>query len=531
MKSNLQTHCGGSELAIAAVAALVWSLLGLTLGVLDPPPSKGGARGGIYEATTGVESVAEKACEESLIAKCQATQSAPNAASCRVHNQLAGGANVGSGTLIDVTPGGECGLVLTCAHLFTEGTGQVVVEFPNGKRHGALVVAIDRQADLAALEIARPTGPAVEVNQQTAAVGNLMACGFGPSGAYRCVAGPTLGYSEGPGQTSVRIGGAVRSGDSGGGVFDNRGRLVAVVWGESGGVTYASTGRPLGRFLDRVLGRRASGGASSPFANAPSGLVCPDGTCPLIGGGLQTPIVTSPALPPVAESPGQSCECGEAMAAIAARLDAMESRPVPSLPSRGDGGGETPTTWSGAVRTAATLATTLLGVSGPAGWGIIAASTVGGWLLGRRIKRRKLRVMSRGLREEEPTSQSTESSPSQLATHDSQLDAPTEATAAAEGAFQNDGASEHGQRIVVDEQSPIERDDREARELLRLSQLEGRDPLQDAVAGRLALDRLDAIAESDADPNQVAWADGLRRELRERFNEIAPTKFKINAEG
>ena len=139
--------------------------------------------------------------------------------------------------------------------------------------------------------------------------------------------------------------------------------------------------------------------------------------------------------------------------------------------------------------------------------------------------------MSRELREEEPTSQSTESSSSQLATHGSRLATPTEATAAAEEAFQSNAVGDHGQRIVVDEQAPIERDDREARELLRLSQLEGRDPLQDAVAGRLALDRLDAIAESDADPNQVAWADGLRRELRERFNEIAPTKFKINAEG
>jgi len=74
---------------------------------------------------------------------------------------------------------------------------------------------------------------------------------------------------------------------------------------------------------------------------------------------------------------------------------------------------------------------------------------------------------------------------------------------------------------------PIERDDREARELLRLSQLEGRDPLQDAIAGRLALDRLDAAADSDADTARAAWADELRRELRERFNEIAPTKFVV----
>ena len=438
---------------------------------------------------------------------------------------------MGSGTLIDVTPTGERGLVLTCAHLFTEGTGQVVVEFPDGKRHGALVVAIDQQADLAALEIARPGAGAVEVNQQLASTSQMTACGFGPSGLYRCVAGPVLGYSEGPGQTSVRIGGAVRSGDSGGGVFDNRGRLVAVVWGERGGVTYASTGRPLGRFLDRVLGRRANGAASSPVAEAPiAGVVCPDGTCPLIGGRLQTPLVTPPAATAPIVAPNQSCDCGDALAAIAARLDAMESNPAPTPTVPIDvveGSSELPATWSGAARAAATLATTLLGVSGPAGWGIIAASSVGGWLLGRRLKRRKLRAVSWELREEEPTFQSSEPSPSQLPTHVSQPNSSAEATAAAEGTFQNDPASDGSQKVVIDEQAPIERDDREARELLRLSQLEGRDPLQDAVAGRLALDRLDALAESDADPHQVAWADGLRRELRERFNEIAPTKFRF----
>ncbi|QDT76036.1 hypothetical protein [Lacipirellula limnantheis] len=251
----------------------------------------------------------------------------------------------------------------------------------------------------------------------------------------------------------------------------------------------------------------------------------------MIGGEPQTPIVTTPATPPVVESPGQSCECGDAMAAIAARLDAMEFRQIPSTPASGAGsGGELPATVSGVARAAATLATTLLGVSGPAGWGIIAATTVGGWLFGRGLKRRKLRVVSRELRKKEPTFQQAESLSSQLAAHDSPLTTSEEATAAAAAPFQNGRACEHGQTIVVDEQSPIERDDREARELLRLSQLEGRDPLQDAVAGRLALDRLDAIAESNADPNQSAWADGLRRELRERFNEIAPTNFQINGE-
>ncbi len=72
---------------------------------------------------------------------------------------------------------------------------------------------------------------------------------------------------------------------------------------------------------------------------------------------------------------------------------------------------------------------------------------------------------------------------------------------------------------------PLERDLDEARQLLRLSRLEGRDPLQDEAFGRLAIDRLDADADSDRDTAKAAWADQLRRELKERFNEIAPTEM------
>ena len=72
---------------------------------------------------------------------------------------------------------------------------------------------------------------------------------------------------------------------------------------------------------------------------------------------------------------------------------------------------------------------------------------------------------------------------------------------------------------------PLDRNLDEARQLLRLSGLEGRDPLQDAALGRLAIDRLDADADSDRDPTKAKWADQLRRELKERFNEIAPTSI------
>jgi hypothetical protein len=93
-----------------------------------------------------------------------------------------------------------------------------------------------------------------------------------------------------------------------------------------------------------------------------------------------------------------------------------------------------------------------------------------------------------------------------------------------------EGSAAQAEQTFQEQMQPIERDASEARELLRLSQLEGRDPLQDAVAGRLALDRLDAVAEGDSDSARAAWADELRRELRERFNEIAPTKWKVMEE-
>ena len=58
MKSNMQMHGCGGELAIAATAVLIWSLLGLSLAVLNPPPSQGGAREGILEPITNTKAAA-----------------------------------------------------------------------------------------------------------------------------------------------------------------------------------------------------------------------------------------------------------------------------------------------------------------------------------------------------------------------------------------------------------------------------------------------------------------------------------------
>jgi hypothetical protein len=47
----------------------------------------------------------------------------------------------------------------------------------------------------------------------------------------------------------------VRPGDSGGGVLNAAGQLVGVVWGQRDGLTYATCGRPVREFLERI-GRR-----------------------------------------------------------------------------------------------------------------------------------------------------------------------------------------------------------------------------------------------------------------------------------
>ncbi|TWT96760.1 hypothetical protein Pla108_25340 [Botrimarina colliarenosi] len=167
----------------------------------------------------------------------------------RILHHEASGDSIGSGTLVASIAGG--GYVLTCAHLF-EGPGRTEVQVA-GRSLPAELVAIDRSHDLALLKTTGGVGRPVEVAAITAGV-VLSACGFGSTGELRCVRGPITGFATASGATepSVRLRGSVRSGDSGGPVFDTAGRLVAVVWGQRDGETFAMGGAPLRRILARL---------------------------------------------------------------------------------------------------------------------------------------------------------------------------------------------------------------------------------------------------------------------------------------
>ncbi|MCH8841261.1 MAG: trypsin-like peptidase domain-containing protein [Planctomycetes bacterium] len=468
-----------------------------------------------------------------LVCSAAAYGQSTGSAVCRVHNRLGGFANVGSGTLVDKTEDGREGLILTCWHLFREGTGQVVVQFNDGRSHGARVVALDRDADLAALAIANPRAEPVGVNLTVARHAKLTACGFGHTGQYRCAVGINGGESRAPGQTSLLVNNGVRSGDSGGGVFDEQGQLVAVVWGERDGVTYASCGTPLRDFLGRVLGRRTqlvvncpNGLCARPSPPQPAGPRAPshgsdgrgpDSALPGPGTDRLAPQAVLPQDPGTGE---HSILDDPRFDELAAAIDRLRTEKL----DRGDlqrfesestirhesllerirvmatGGGPSVGKAAGAA------AVSLLGLGGPLGWLVLVGGTVGGGIIGWALRRRV-----RG-RRGDPF--------------------PNGGPDAVSNTLRDDVAETLGAAGSAATFQPTPRDDHETRQLLQLSRLEGRDPLQDATVGRLALDRLDEIADSErSDPDHKTWADRLRRELRERFNEIAPTNFTPNPGG
>ncbi len=312
---------------------------------------------------------------------------------CRIQNDLGSAVDLGSGTLIEKNHDGTRGVVLTCSHLFRDGVGRVMVTFPNGTTHGARLLGVDHEADLAALLIANPAPQPIEIAEVADnPAGAYRACGYGPNGIYRCAEGPMIGTSHSAGQMSMRIDGAVRSGDSGGAVLNSRGQLVAVIWGQAEGVTYASHGGPLRRFLRRVLGR--SVGTVAPFAEASSPanrVVCRNGNCPVVRPRMPLPIrqpIVEPSRFDNLEKRIAALETGKqdrgnyASRQDIQRIDNESTTRHATLLSRI---GEL----ASASGTTGAAAAGLLGLSGPAGWAVLAAATIGGGLLGRVLKKRR----------------------------------------------------------------------------------------------------------------------------------------------
>ena len=203
------------------------------------------------------------------------------------------GVSFGSGTLVDAR--GEFGLVVSNWHVVRDAAGQITVEFPDGFKSPAQVVKTDKDWDLAALSIYRPSVNPLPVSPQAPQPGEpLTIAGYG-SGQWRMAAGRCTQYLA-PGvefpHEMVELGAEARQGDSGGPILNDRGELAGVLFGSGPGYTSGSYGGRVLKFLATVV----PGGA-------PGSDGLPSGGTLLAGNGTQRLPDNSPRFAPITPPP------------------------------------------------------------------------------------------------------------------------------------------------------------------------------------------------------------------------------------
>ncbi len=193
---------------------------------------------------------AERACAQSP---------APNtggihAAVARIVAPGNGSISYGSGTLVFANE--RYGLVITNWHVINEATGPISVHFPSGFYSLGTVQRVDRDWDLAIIAIRPPGVAPVPLASQAPRPGEMLTiAGYG-SGEYRAASGRCTQYVA-PGTTfpfeMVEVAVSARQGDSGGPIFNSRGELAGVLFGEGNGRTSGSYCGRVRWFLSSVV--------------------------------------------------------------------------------------------------------------------------------------------------------------------------------------------------------------------------------------------------------------------------------------
>lgn len=336
---------------------------------------------------------------------CSPGSSAP-AAVVRVVNAAGNQRWYGSGTL--VYKDDERGIILTCAHLFRETTGDVSAVFPDGTRFHAEMLAMDRVWDLAALEIAAPAASPVAIAGDYPRPGEVLrSCGYGSDGRYRCNQGEMLGYARpASDQTyeTLELTGAAREGDSGGPVFNRQGELAAVLWGTDGrtvGGTYCGRIR---KFLAAILARfRSAPQPTAPNLNVPETPLLPVRP-PLVGSQIDQLRQRLENLGGELQSTRQRLDhqeqsLGERLERIAGLMTGLKDRLEQAEATVGEGnlralvrevaGGIAVDHAPGLFETALPALLTALGWTGPPSLALILALRLGTRILRRRLQARK----------------------------------------------------------------------------------------------------------------------------------------------
>lgn len=162
------------------------------------------------------------------------------------------GSGQGSGVVVRSCGSTLC--VATAFHVVEGGAAGYSITTSEGRRYEAEICARDEANDLAVLRVANYGATPVPLSHD--ASGALTAVGYGPNGRLLAIRGTATGYARPSGATidSIKIRGAIRPGDSGGPLLNSSGSVVAILWGSSGGESYATPSSALRKVVDSCCG-------------------------------------------------------------------------------------------------------------------------------------------------------------------------------------------------------------------------------------------------------------------------------------
>ncbi len=369
-----------------------------------------------------------------------------------------------SGVLID-TPH-ENDLILTCAHALKHA-GNTMAIFADGQRIWANIIAKDHYMDLALLQVRKSNRQKFSISINRPARGEIVA-GFGFGGAqnYRESQGPVIQYqwlskpeTQDTPPDCFEFQAAVRTGDSGGPVLNRKGQIVGVIFGGGKEDTNAIDCVRINQFLKTALLDKRVQGTSDPQSPP----VYERKKSANLGATNSNAIERLPLVTVDSESINE--------------LERKNKKPKPSTkdlaPRSGRGllGILDGVDWYslaafGGKVAAGSAGVGLTGGAGWAAWVALQAAT-------KLYRRRKARKGSLAVQAAEPF-------------------------------------------------SPIARDDTEAKQLLQLSQLEGRNPVHDAIVGRFTFDTIDLCLANGPDGPEADALRKLRVEIESRFNKTVP---------
>ncbi len=373
-----------------------------------------------------------------------------------------------------VAPNGlRANILVTAAHCF-DGPGETRIYLSDGRMFKGEVLELDHIWDVAVVIVEGANIPSMRLATVAPARGDpISAYGYGWVGKqYARINGVALGYSIFRGQNvrnTLKCSFKVRDGDSGGPMVNRRCEVVAVIsCSDDQSGTHGTWAARIKVIVNRAIASKIK---QTSFAAKK------EDTGKLPPSPVALPVVTPSPKAAARITETRFAPPVEAGAAIIKRSVASAGRPteiqqsIMKAPSTGLGLpiGSAGKTASGAL----VLALHVAAVAG--GLGLTGGVSWGGWAIVRSLVR-SYRVIG--------------------------------------------GAADNS----ADSFSTLPREAKEARQLLQLSELEGRSPLFDAIIGRLTFDELDDAI--DGNRPEKDYAIQLKERLMRRFNDIAPVSVK-----